>query len=800
MKDRNQRSEEKMEDGNRRIEEDRKTEEGESRSQTAPVEEKVEVGGQRLEEKLEDAPATLSGKSPAPASSSEKPCTQKASPVKFLALFILAVILFIISVNLRKSLSPFFLSPFTVEFSALHLFYAYPPGSEMAIMGQMIPRYFGSFIPAYILSTILFLGAVISAVAAFGCLKPGNGNGKDIFERITSFAGKKQFLFCVILFLLTALVLIFLQGSYIGENFSSLDEFSYLFQSHVLLKGKLFLESPTPIDSYQVPNVVNNGKWFSKYTIGFPLLLSAGTLFKMPWVINCILGGLAVVLAFLTGKEIYDVKTGILASLLLAFSPMFTLNAIGLFPHVGHLLFILLFTLLFFKATKPEGKVIYSLFAGLSLGFAILIRPSEPVIFALLFFCYGIFLLIKEKERRPALFKTFLLTTLGLAVTAAFVLYVNKAQTGSFTTFAFNTYTKEEGLGFGVYKHTVIRGGWNLLFSLSRLFIWMIIAGLELAFVSLFEKNRYSKFLSLLVLSTIFLYFSYYTIGEIEYGPRYYFAMMGFLVLLSARGIMFLQEKIRDRFGNSAFISVLPIMAVIFAVIAQYPAALGTAYSHTHSVPHYKAKKMVESRIPTGEKAVILVRSYPGFIAFGQCTNLPELNERILWLIFLDKETNDKVRSKYPHRKFYLMDFDEGRGIFVIRPDYTIPYTERPNEVKVDDLVCSGLNYLKSIKNQEKAIAQFNEALKISPGNMMIIMRRATIYMDAGQFASATADFRKITKQNGNIPGVWFALGICNEKLGNKKEARECFLRFLELAPNDANALRARLWVEYLSK
>ncbi len=751
-------------------------------------EEKSQLQATHTEEKLEAALSSPPGKSITPTS----------SPLKFFAFFILSIILFVISVNLRKSLSTFFLSPFTVEFSALHLFYAYPPGSEMAIIGQMIPRYFGSFIPAYILSTILFLGAVISAVAGVGCLKPGKE--KDIFERVVSFAGKKQFTFCVILFLLTASMLIFLQGSYIGENFSSLDEFSYLFQSHALLKGRLFLESPTPIDAYQVPNVVNNGKWFSKYTIGFPMLLSAGVPFNIPWLINCILGGLAVVLIFLTGKEVYDVKTGVLTSLLLALSPIFTMNAIGLFPHVGHILFILLFTLMFFKTIKPDGKVIYSFFAGLSLGYAILIRPTEPVLYALLFFFYGIFLLIKEKERRPALFKAFLLTTLGIALMTGIVLFVNKAQTGSLTTFAFNTYTKEEGLGFGVYKHSFIRGVWNLLLSMSRLFVWLIVAGLELAFVSLFEKNRQSKFFAILIFSTIFLYFSYYTIGEIEYGPRYYFAMMGFLMILSARGILFLQEKIVERFKNSAFISILPIMAVIFAVFAQYPAILGTAYSHTRSVPHYKAKKMADSSIPAGEKAVILVRSYPGFIAFGQCTNLPELDERILWLIFLDEKTNDQVRSKYPDRKFYLLDFDEGRGTFVLKPDYTIPFDKRPNQVKVDDLVCMGLNYLKSVKNKEKALEQFNEALKLSPGNLMILMRRATVYMDSGQFASAIPDFQEIAKVNQKIPGVWFALGICNEKLGNKKEAGECFQRFLKLAPNDANALRAKLWVEYLTQ
>lgn len=719
------------------------------------------------------------------------------SPVKSIAFLILAIILFVISVNLRKSLSPFFLNPSTIDFSALHLFYAYPPGSESTIMGQLIPRYFNSFVPGYIFSTLLFAGSVIFAV--MGLKGISNRKNEDVLGRIISFAGKKQFLFCLLLFVLTVLPLIYLQDRYIGENFSSLDEFSYLFQAHVLREGRLFLESPQPVDAFQVSNVVNNGKWFSKYTIGFPLLLTAGVLFNMPWTVNCILAGLAVVAAFLAGKEVYDIKTGILAALLLAFSPMFTLNSMGLFPHVGHLLFLLLFTFLFFRTVKTEGKWFHALFAGLTLGFAVFIRPAEPVLYGLLFFLYGMFMIIKEKGRRDELAVSFLFTTLGFALMAGLLLLVNKAQTGSLTTFAYNVYTKGESLGFGVYEHNAMKGVWNLLFSASRLFIWVAAAGAELAIISLFEKKRESRFFLLMVIATVILYFLFFSIGEVEYGPRYYFAMLGFLILPAARGIVFLQERIREKAGNSTLISVFSLMAVLFAVLAQYPAMLGTSYTHIHAIPQYKVKTVAERGIPAGENAVVTVRSYPGFTAFGQTTNLPEFNERILWSIFLDSRTNDEVRRKFPDRKFYLLDFNESRGNFVLKPDYTVPFAERPVEMQVDDLAVSGMNYLKSVKNKDKALEQFNRALELSPGNPVVLLWRAGAFMDMGNFSSAASDLQEIGKKNPEIPGIWFALGICNEKQGNKKEARECFLRFLKLAPNDGNALRAKLWADYLS-
>ena len=708
------------------------------------------------------------------------------------------IVLFIISISLRNSLSNFFINPSTVRFSSLQLFYGYPPNGEIAVFREYFLPLFKNFTLSYFLSALVFI-AGLSAVlwglkGIMGEKKPG------FIDGIINFSRSKTVVFCVILFFAVFILLVFLQRTYIGDNFTSLDEFSYLFQSHVLLKGKLFLDSPAPVDSFHFSNIINNGKWFSKYTVGFPLLLCMGVILKMPWIVNCVLGGLAVVMIFLAGREIYDEKTGLFAAILLILSPVFTLNGMALFPHIPHLVFILLFTLFFFRSIKENGKWFDCVLSGFSLGFSILIRPAESVLIALLFLLCGIILIAGDKSRRSSLLKAFAITAVSFACMMGVILLVNKIQTGSFMTFAFNIYNKGEKVGLGTYQHSLLKGLWNSLFSVSRLFIWISILGIELAVISLFEKKWENRFLFSLVITSIIFYFFYYTTGEVEYGPRYYFAMLGFLLILAARGIVYLDHVLKEKWNISNFAPVYIIFAVVFSVIAQYPPVLRSAFHHTRSISHYQVKTMAERRMPENEKAVVFVRSNPDSTAFAYTSNLPNLDDRILYLVFLDPDTNKEVRKKYPKRHFYILDFNRSQGGFILRDDYNVAFEKRADNLKTEDLIFAALNYSTSVKKPAEALKLLDEALKFSPGNPMILIRKAGVMMNTGDFQGALGVLNKIIDDNPGMVGVYFVRGLCLEKMGKKKEAAESFRRFLKASPRDDNAKRAYYWLEYLSK
>lgn len=51
------------------------------------------------------------------------------------------------------------------------------------------------------------------------------------------------------------------------------DEFGYIFQAKIFLAGKLYAPSPCPREAFDFPHIINNGRWYSQYPPGFPMLL-----------------------------------------------------------------------------------------------------------------------------------------------------------------------------------------------------------------------------------------------------------------------------------------------------------------------------------------------------------------------------------------------------------------------------------------------------------------------------------------------------------------------------------------------
>jgi len=73
--------------------------------------------------------------------------------------------------------------------------------------------------------------------------------------------------------------------------------------------------SPPARESFDFPHTINNGRWYSMYPPGWPLLLALGVLVQAPWLINPILGGLTILLLF-SWARIHGRRTGILAAIL----------------------------------------------------------------------------------------------------------------------------------------------------------------------------------------------------------------------------------------------------------------------------------------------------------------------------------------------------------------------------------------------------------------------------------------------------------------------------------------------------
>lgn len=723
--------------------------------------------------------------------------------IQRIIMLIISLSLFILAVLIRSGHLfgdggglDFFISPYTGAASAQMLFHDYPPPGEIFVFRHTVKTLALNFSMIYISSLVLFITSIYIALNAL--IKSGRGEVLSFLDRIWSLSEEKPLLVAFYLFLITIILMIPLQRIVVGDNLTSSDEFSYLFQSKVLLKGKLYADSPLPVAPFCSVQIVNNGKWYSKYTTGLPLILTAGSIFNIPWIVNCLLSAIVIMLVFYAGREIYDGRTGILSAFFLLLSPMFVLNGLTMYPHTSHLLFVLLFTFLFFRSLKHEGKWYHPFLAGISLGFALLIRPAGTVICAFIFFIYTIVLLVTGKFEKKLLLKRFSIAMGGFVIGFAVLLLINKIQNGSFTTFAYNVYDRAEKWGIGNFGHDYIKGFWNTLVSTSRLGFWTSVLMLESALIALFEKKKENYFLFALIIIPITFFFFFYSLGVIEFGPRFYFVFLGFLAILASRGIISAGYKLSKKFPNTNPVHLFLASSLIFMLLSIYPPILKVAYKFTRENSINIVRNLIESQTPLEKKVLVFLRSDPHNKCSVFNSNLPGLNERIITALFLDPDTNNLIRKKFEDRSCFILDFDYRVNRYIIRPDYNMPFEKRDENTKIQDLIFSSYNYARSVRDKEKAIEQIDMALGISPDNTDLLLIKASILMDMEDFVNAITILEKITIDKQDVSQAYYALGICNLKTGRKKEASDAFEKFLETRSVGANALKARFWIAYL--
>jgi hypothetical protein len=111
------------------------------------------------------------------------------------------------------------------------------------------------------------------------------------------------------------------------------DEFCYIFQSDVMAQGKLYETSPPCSAAFHSWSIINDGKWYSKVTAGWPLLLALGRFFHGEFIVNPLLSALSVVLLYLTGKLLLGTEGAFLSVFFAILSPLFFLLGGTYFPH-----------------------------------------------------------------------------------------------------------------------------------------------------------------------------------------------------------------------------------------------------------------------------------------------------------------------------------------------------------------------------------------------------------------------------------------------------------------------------------
>lgn len=367
------------------------------------------------------------------------------------------------------------------------------------------------------------------------------------------------------------------------------DENAYLFQAKLFRSGRLTTASPCGREFFDFPHIINNGKQYSIYPPGFPLLLAFGLAVQAPWLINPALAALSVLLLFLLGREIYSRSVGVSAAVLAAISPWFLVMSSTMMSHTSSLFFNSLFLFLLFRFLR-RPSVGLGLAAGTGWGMAFLVRPLNALFFSFVFLVFfGLRLMKKPPKgmrRNASAFPVAALFFLGL------LLLYNSLTAGAPLRMGYLVrYGPSYSVIFGRAATLdsdftpltgVIQMADNLRALNRDLFGWPVsslLAMLPLLWLSrLNPKDRKRDLLLLSGIGFLIAVFTFFWGAFVFIGARMLFDTLPLFLLLSARGIAEIPGLVGRIFPRLPGPTVRKATAVLILAFAVY----GFAYYLPH--------------------------------------------------------------------------------------------------------------------------------------------------------------------------------------------------------------------------
>jgi 4-amino-4-deoxy-L-arabinose transferase-like glycosyltransferase len=444
------------------------------------------------------------------------------------------------------------------------------------------------------------------------------------------------------------------------------DEVVYVMQANYLASGRLTMPPPPVVEAFDVDLLsYEPDRWFSPVPPGWPAVLAVGAWIGLVWLVNPVLAGLAVVLAYAWLKELYGRRLARIATTLLATSPWLLFLGMSFMTHMLTLVCVLVAVLGVARARRT-GSIGWSLAAGIGVGATSLIRPLDGLIVGVVIAAWA----LGVGGRRlsvPALAALFV----GTMGTGALAFPYNQHFTGHPLRFPINVYTDrlygpnsnaygfgpDRGLGWAIDPNPghspldgVINANLNAFGINTDLLGWSAGSLWLLAVMVASRRWRREDWQMLgLIGAFVIAYFPYYFSGGPDYGARYWFPIVVPLVALSARGF----EVFERAAGRYA--------AVITAVFIALAAMIFVPWRAIDKYHEFRGMKgglgQLAARQGVGAD-LVLVRGerFPDY-ASAAIENAPDLGPgTTVYAWDRSAEVRARVLTAFPERRVWLVD------------------------------------------------------------------------------------------------------------------------------------------------
>jgi nitrate reductase NapE component len=327
------------------------------------------------------------------------------------------------------------------------------------------------------------------------------------------------------------------------------DASAYFFAAKMYAIGRLSVPIPPAIDRFPGPFMVQlAGQWFGQYTPGTALTLVPGIWLGIPWLVEPVLGTLALLGIGLVATRLYDRHVATLAVILGALSPFYSYLTASYLSHAIALFYLVWGAWALVRFTQGEAKWNLPL-AALFFGMAGLTRDQVVILFVVIVLL-GVLLLSWRRLRTDhhrwiipgILFLAIILAFVGIDIGFNALLTHNPWVTPRSLFLAGDHWGFGPDIGF-YGQHTVAAGLVNLdeLLTILAIDLYGWPFYLTLAFIPLpFLTRQATRVDWFCLISTTILMSAYigYFYHGIYLGPRYFFETLPFLLILTARGIL----------------------------------------------------------------------------------------------------------------------------------------------------------------------------------------------------------------------------------------------------------------------
>ncbi len=477
------------------------------------------------------------------------------------------------------------------------------------------------------------------------------------------------------------------------------DEVAYIFQAKYFARGHLYLPPPPDPEALYCPfQIVEGNKWYGSAPAGWPFVLAVGFGAGVPWLVNPLLGGIAILFAHRLVRQLYDRTVADAVVLLMATSPWLLFLSASLMPHALSLVCTLV-GLLGVERAREKGSIGWAAASGLSFGLLLHVRVLEAMVVAAV---AGLWWL-SAGWRKLRLAPLAIVCLAGLVMTGLFLSY-NKALTGDPFLVPINKFTDEtyykgaNRLGFG---RDVGNFGWmgldalpghgpidvvmntnqNLYLLNFELFGWAS-GSLLFVFLMLVWRSRGAGRGDGLMWGLIFAILGgmslYWFSGGPDFGPRYWYQMILPVTVLTVRGAHTLAARLSEN-GVSrpasrrvwAFVALASLLGLVNVI----PWRSLDKYHHYRGIRPDIRKLERDYHF---ERGLVLVRGprwpdYASGFPFNPATFDRDVT-RPIYARDLGPESNERLHSYYADRPLWIVDgpAQTGRGFEVFKGPFPL--------------------------------------------------------------------------------------------------------------------------------